>query len=206
MSLDPSSASLFKPISYLPSPQQMPVLEEVLSLWKTFVDTRFCDIEDPHDAGVVEDYKCVLFILFDDIQRQKVQKDRDIFVIHNALKKTQGLASCHVIVDPLSKLKAFTIDALLTAPWNLSLHSIKSASALKGVGSCLLHLMFQKACLLEADHIQFDATGSSISFYERLGFSKIKFNKFCASPKDADLKEKIHFYSLKILKTASIAL
>jgi hypothetical protein len=177
-------------------------LESTLTTWEKFVGLHFEDVKELNDVGIVEDYRCVMHILFDEIIRQKSQKDRDLFIVKAPSRFIQGLASCHSVPDPVSKKRVFIVDVIATAPWNLKLHSKISPLAKKGVGTLLMQQMLQKAACEKADLLKLDSTGSSVSFYKHLGLSLEKTNKFYCDPKDEGLKLKIEEIAKRLLENS----
>lgn len=175
---------------HLATVPELPFLEKTLTQWKDFILRIEDKISNDQELGILEDYKCVLFMIQDDVDRQKYAKDRLIFFVKKDAK-TEGISSGHAVLNPVSKDNEFQIDTLVTAPWNLNFTIFKDRPRTKGVGTILLDSMLESANLCKADIVKFDATGSSISFYKNLGFSLKHFNTFYCDPKNEELRNKI---------------
>lgn len=186
---------------YLARPCDLEQLDHTLKSWSDFIARIADKIEKPPEIGILEDYKCVLHMIQDDVQRQQFAKDRSIFIVKSGTS-TEGVSSCHSVPDPVSGQKQFLIDTILTAPWNLNFSIFTGRVKIKGVGTLLVSLMLEKAAELKADIVKLESTGSSIPFYKKIGFSLMSFNKFRCDPKDECLQIKLKEIITSLFKSA----
>ena len=147
-----------------------------LEIWRKYLNPLS---EEKSYSSITADYSIVLNILEDDVNDADPKKGRFVFLAKDNTYEIQSIASFHLTQHPGLPEKRALIDALVTAPWNYRWPVVKHPHPLRGGGLLLFFAIVLKAQKASLNYILLHATGTSFSFYEKIGMIQKSFNKFC---------------------------
>ncbi len=178
-------------ISILQTKEELKTAKKELKAWKELVNerlgkTRICKKpNDPEslshfesDRLTVQEYSEVLSFLNQGIEKLPTNTTEDIriYALKDLSGTTQGMCSITVKTDHVY------LNAIASAPWNISMHGESDRSPYKGAGKQLIAAIFETAQDKHVEELRTSPLTSALPFYEKLGMRENQKHRYWFLP------------------------
>jgi hypothetical protein len=178
-------------ISMVQTQEELKTAKKELKAWKEHVNerlgkTRVCkNPNNPEslshfesDRLTVQEYSDVLSFLNQGIEKLPTNTTEDIriYALKDTSGTTQGMCSITVKTDHIY------LNAIASAPWNISMHGESDKVPYKGAGKQLITAIFETAQDKRVEELRTSPLTSALPFYEKLGMQESEARSYWFLP------------------------